>query len=85
MEKGLIRNNLCERERPTHLFFLNGLINKERGPERRLLRHLDIHCMGISGWANKTRTNLFRLDGVSELGRERDMCDRDVIKDDVES
>ena len=74
-----------QREGLTHLFFLNGLINKECGPERRLLRHLDIHSWDMSDWVNETRTNLFRLNGVSELGRERDVCDRDVIEDNVES
>ena len=32
---------LKREERLAHLFFLNGLINEERGPECRLLRHLD--------------------------------------------
>ena len=30
-------------------------------------------------------TNLLRLDSVCELGREGDMCDRDVVEHDVEA
>jgi len=43
----------------THLFFLDGLIDKERGPERRLLRHLDIHCQEMGGWTNERRRTCF--------------------------
>ena len=72
-------------KRLTHLFFLDGLIDKERGPERRLLRHLDIHCQEMGGLTNETKTDLFRFDGMGELWRERDVRDGDIIQNEVES
>jgi len=46
-------------KRLTHLFFLDSLIDKERGPERRLLRYLDIHCQDLDGWMYKARRTCF--------------------------
>lgn len=46
-------------KRLTHLFFLDGLIDEERGPERCLLCHLDIHCEHMSDRTSGTRRTCF--------------------------
>ena len=86
MGKKLVGRIFARRKGLAYLFFLNGLIDKECGPERRLLCNLAKDCLDvvhlIRGW---TGTNLFRFDRMGELRRESDMGDGDVIQNEVES
>ena len=72
----------------THLFLLNGLIDQEGSAERSLLGNLDKrneYCPRSNLEGRERATDLFRLHGVGELGREGNMCDRDVVEHDVEA